>query len=396
MDLRGCARSQVTRLDLRPLLRPQLGRRDVSRHLCIDDFRDSARRSLPRSIFDYVDGGADSESTVRRNRAAFDEIDLVPRVLRDMTEIDLRTELLGCPASLPLALAPTGATGFVRRGGELDVVRAAGASGIPYSCATGITVDPEVVATLASAPVWFQRTRRGDEGWSRELIARAREAGFSALLVTVDNAAMAWRRRDLRNGTTLPPTIRWATVLDGVRHPAWSWQFLRGEPLELPNFPLAYTPGAGKSAAERIVWSDLDWIAEAWGGPPVLKGILTAADARAAADVGIRAIVVSNHGGRQLDGARATIDALPEIAEAVGDRVEILLDSGVRTGVDILRALCLGAKGCLIGRPYLYALAAGGQAGVERAVDLLANELRRAMAHVGVASVDGLGPEYVS
>lgn len=367
----------------------------------IQELRLEARRFLPSVVFDYVDGGAEDELTLRRNSAAFKELDLLPRALRDVGEVDLRTEILGCASELPFALAPTGATGLVRSGGEVDVAAAAGGLGIPCTLSTMSSRPVEDVAAAATGPLWFQLYVFRDHGRARELIGRARAAGCRALMVTVDTAVGGRRERDVRHGYTLPPTIGAKTILDGLRRPRWSYQFLRGPVPTLGHVgddavrPPASSPGAIGRMDPTLNWSDLEWITEAWGGPVVVKGIMTAADAKEAAAIGVRGVVVSNHGGRQLEGAPATIEALGEVVDAVGDRVEVLLDSGIRRGGDIVRALAIGARGCLIGRPFLYGYAAGGRAGIEYAVGLLGAEVRRTMALMGVRSVGELDRSFV-
>jgi L-lactate dehydrogenase (cytochrome) len=339
-------------------------------------------------VFEFVDGGAGDETTLRRNRQALLELELVPRVLRDVSDVDTTTEIFGCLSPLPLALAPMGSAGVVRSGGELSVARAAAAVGIPYALSSYSTESLERVAAVATAPVWFQLSPFRDRDWCCELIGRARAAGYGALLVTVDTPVGAPRLRDLRNGFTIPPRIGLRTLADGARHPPWSWQFIRGD---APRFP--HVNGASLSAA--FSWDDLAWVSDAWGGPVIVKGVLSSADARDAAAAGAGGIVVSNHGGRQLDGAPATIDVLPEVAAAVGDQIEVVFDSGIRSGVDIARALCSGAHACLVGRAYLYGLAAGGQQGVERAIRLLAHDFRRTLALLGARSPRDLDGSYL-
>jgi L-lactate dehydrogenase (cytochrome) len=381
------------------LLRPQpRGGREqrLERAFSIPDLRLEAKRNLPRPIFDYIDGGGESEQTMRRNRAAFEEVELIQHVLRDVRQVDTARTILGCESSLPLALGPTGATGVLLRDGELKVARAAAAAGVPYAVSTSGTVHPEDVAQVTSAPLWYQVSVRGDKGWCQEIIGRARAAGCRALLLTVDNAITSWRLRDLRNRVTLPPVLDWRMLREGLRRLPWSWQFMQGDAVTIPNFEQSYVAGVPRPVNKPLTFDDLEWASEAWGGPVVIKGVSAVSDARRAVATGVVCgIVVSNHGGRQLDGARASLDCLPGIAEAVGDEVEVLVDGGVRSGVDVVRALCLGARACLIGRAYLYGLGAGGQAGVERALQLLRGELERTMALVGATSVSELGPDSI-
>jgi L-lactate dehydrogenase (cytochrome) len=370
------------------LTRPALRPNRLAHCHSIDDLRQEARRFLPRVVFDFIDGGAGDETTLRRNRQALLELEFVPRVLRDVSEVDTTTEIFGCPSPLPFALAPTGSTGVVRSGGELSVAHGAAAVGIPYALSSYSTESLERVATAATAPLWFQLTPFLDRDWCCELIGRARLAGYGALLVTVDTPVGNARLRDLRNGFTIPPRIRLRTLADGARHARWSWQFIRGD---VPRFSLVH--GASLSAA--FSWDDLAWVSDAWGRPVIVKGVLSSADARDAAAAGAGGIVVSNHGGRHLNGAPATIDVLPEVAAAVGDQIEVVFDSGIRSGVDIARALCSGADACLIGRAYLYGLAAGGQEGVERAIRLLADDFRRTLAILGARSSRDLDGSFL-
>ena len=366
----------------------------------IDDLRRGAREFLPKAVFDFVDGGAEDERTLARNREAFEALALVPRVLRGVEEVDPSTEILGSPSPLPLALAPIGAVRMVRDEGELAVARAAAAVGVPYAVPTMATVSLQSLAGAVASPLWFQLYLPKDRGLARDLIGRVRAAGYRALFVTVDSAALAGRERDLRNGFAMG-SVGSRALLDGLRHPRWTAQFARGRPLDFPNVvanvatddPAArYTPSAMEMS---LTWHDIDWIAQEWDGPLALKGIVAAADARAAVGAGAAAIVISNHGGRQFDGGPATIDVLPRIAEIVGGDAEILLDSGVRRGVDVLSAVALGARACLIGRPYMYGLAVAGQAGAEHAIRLLGNEIRRAMILLGVSRLDELDHEFV-
>jgi L-lactate dehydrogenase (cytochrome) len=378
---------------------PRLG--SLGRCHNIQDLRREARRFLPRAVFDFVDGAAQDERTVRRNNEAFGDFDLLPRVLRDVGEVDLSTELLGCPSALPIALAPTGGTGLVRTEGECDVAAAAGRLGIPCTLSTMSSRSIEEVAAATQTPLWFQLYVVRDRGRCREIIQRARAAGYRALLLTVDTAVTGGRERDLRNGFMLPPTVGPKMLGQGMRRPRWSWQFVRGRMPTMGNFDDASLGIRDQRVRVRgqidptLNWDDLGWITETWGGPVVLKGVVSATDARLAAEAGVRGLVVSNHGGRQLDGSPATIDVLAEIVDAVGDRMEVLLDSGVRRGADVARALALGASGCLIGRPFVYGLAAGGTAGVERAVRMLEGELRRTLALLGATSVGQLDRSFI-
>jgi L-lactate dehydrogenase (cytochrome) len=384
----------------RPILRPSVRR--LARCRNIADLRRAARRRLPRPVFDYVDGGAEDEVTLERNTSGFDDLVLMPRVLRDVDEVDLSTTILGSPSPLPFALAPTGFTRMTHHEGELAVARAAGRAGIPYTLSTMGTRSIERVASVASGPLWFQLYVWRDRGLAKELIDRARVAGYDALLLTVDVPVPGARERDLRNGLTIPPSLGARTFFEGARHPHWWWRFLTGDAVsfECVSDRAAKPSGVMAFLAEQfdpsVTWDDLAWIHDAWGGPFVLKGVVDPDDARRAADAGVTGIVVSNHGGRQLDRGPATIDALPAVVDAVGERLDVLFDSGIRRGRDLVTALALGASACLIGRAYLYGLGTAGEAGVTKAIELLAAELRRSMQLVGARTVHELDPSLVT
>ena len=384
----------------RPILRASTRR--LARCRTIADLRVAARRRLPRPVFDYVDGGAEDEITLKRNTGAFDDLVLMPRVLRDVDDVDLSTTILGSRSPLPFALAPTGFTRMTHYEGELAVARAAGRAGIPYTLSTMGTRSIERVASVATAPLWFQLYVWRDRGLAKELIERARAAGYDALLLTVDVPVPGSRERDLRNGLTIPPSLGLRTFFEGAKHPHWWWHFLTGDAVSFESVSDRAAKPSGVMAflAEQfdpsVTWDDLAGMIEAWGGPFVLKGIIDPDDARRAADAGVTGIVVSNHGGRQLDRGPAAIDALPAIVEAVGGELEVLFDSGLRRGRDIVTALALGASACMVGRAYLYGLGTAGEAGVTKAIDLLAAELRRAMQLVGARTVAELEPSIVT
>lgn len=367
----------------------------------VDDLRTAARRRLPRAAFDYLDGGAEDEVTLRRNRAAFDDWELVPQVLRDVGAVDLRTDVLGVPCALPLVLGPTGFTRMMHPGGERAVAAAAERFGVPYVAATLGTTSLEDIRAVGDAPLWFQLYVWRDRGLSKELLARAQEAGYRALVLTVDTPVPGARERDLRNGLTIPPALDLRTLADGARHLRWWWGLLGSEPLTFANVrhvaeePTAVMEFVGAQFDPTVSWDDLGWLADAWDGPLVLKGVLSPADARRAAEHGVDAVVVSNHGGRQLDHVPAALTALDRIVQEVGSDVELLVDSGVRRGTDVAKALALGARAVLIGRPYLYGLAAAGQAGVERALEIYTAELLRVMQLLGVTSVAQLDGSVV-
>jgi L-lactate dehydrogenase (cytochrome) len=381
---------------------PPYGVRQLARAYSIEDLRLLARRRIPAGAFSYIEGGGEDEVTMRRNRAAFDEWELIPRVLHDVSKVDLATTVLGTPMSLPFALAPVGSPRLFHHEGELASSRAAARAGIPFSLSSSGTLSIERVAEAVEGPKWFQLYVWNDRPLVEDLLARAKASRYQALLVTVDTTVHSKRERELRSGIMLPnPALRFSTVLEGAIHPNWWWHFLTSDAIRFANLaPKDAPPSAGfekmvRSFDGSLSWPDLDWIRQAWDGPIALKGIERVDDARHAADIGIDAIVVSNHGGRQLDHVPASIDALPPIVDAVGDRVEILMDGGIRRGTDIVTALALGAKACLIGRAHVFGLAAAGEAGVSHAIDILAKEIRLALALAGLASVADIDSSFV-
>jgi L-lactate dehydrogenase (cytochrome) len=373
----------------------------------VSDYRELARRRLPRFLFDYLDGGANAELTLRRNVADLQEVGLRQRVLRDVSKIELATELFGQAVAMPVALAPVGLSGLYARRGEVQAARAAAAAGVPFSLSTVGLCSLEEIAGATQAPFWFQLYVIRDRGFMRELLARAKAARCSALLFTVDLPVPGSRYADVRSGLaraqTLAARIERAKAI--ASRPGWAWDVgLRGAPHELGNVAPAMAKGAdlfqfwdwvGKSFDPSITWKDLDWIRESWDGPLIIKGVLDVEDARQAAKLGAQGVVVSNHGGRQLDGAASTISVLPAIAQAVGDRTTVLMDGGVRSGTDVVRALASGAKGVLIGRAWAYALAARGQAGVAAVLEMFRKEIATALALTGTADVRELSPEVL-
>lgn len=371
----------------------------------IDDLRAIAKRRLPGGVFDYVDGGAEDERTLHRNSAAFADIELRPRVLRDVSRIDTSTTLLGRLLPAPLVLAPTGFTRMVHPEGELAVARAAARAGLPYVLSTLSTRSIEEVAACSGGPKWFQVYVWRDRGLVKEMIERAAHAGYDALVLTVDTAVFGRRDRDLRRGFSLPPQIGLGTLADGVRHPGWTSRFLRGGPIKFANV-VGRDVGDGSDAVSladyinaqfdpSLTWSDVEWMRSLWDGRFVIKGIQTVADAMLAADLGVDAIALSNHGGRQLDSAPAPLDLVAPVADAVGDRAEIICDGGVRRGSDIVKAVALGARACTIGRAYLYGLGAAGERGVDHVLRMLDTDVRRTMALIGATSVAELTPDLV-
>jgi L-lactate dehydrogenase (cytochrome) len=390
--------------ELRPLLRPRPvvldpTERRLSRALTVADLRAAARRRTPRAVFDYTDGAAEAETSLRRAREAFERVEFRPRVLRDVTVVDTATSLLGRPSALPLAFAPTGFTRMMHHQGERAVVRVAGEVGIPYALSTlGTTSIEDVAAAAPAARKWFQLYVWRDRGAGKELVERAQAAGYEALILTVDVPVAGARLRDARNGLTIPPSLTLRTVVDAATHPAWWLNLLTTEPLEFAT--LTSSEGTVAELINRmfdpsLTIRDVEWLRETWSGPLVVKGIQHVDDARMVVDAGADAIVVSNHGGRQLDRAPTPLEVLPEMVEAVGDRAEVLLDGGVRSGADVVAAVALGARACLIGRAYLYGLMAGGERGVRRAVDILAGEIVRTLQLVGIDGVGALRPDHV-
>jgi L-lactate dehydrogenase (cytochrome) len=390
--------------ELRPLLRPrplQLDptERRLSRALTIADLRAVARRRTPRAAFDYTDGAAEAETSLRRAREAFQRVEFQPRVLRDVTAVDTTTSVLGRPSALPLAFAPTGFTRMMQHEGERAVVRVAEAVGIPYALSTlGTTSIEDVAAAAPGARKWFQLYVWRDRGAGKELVERAQAAGYEALMLTVDVPVAGARLRDARNGLTIPPSLTLRTVLDAATHPAWWFNLLSTEPLVFAS--LTSSEGTVAELINRmfdpsLTVRDVEWLRETWSGPLIVKGIQHVDDARMVVDAGVDALVVSNHGGRQLDRAPTPLEVLPAVVEAVGDRAEVLLDGGVRSGADVVAAVALGARACLVGRAYLYGLMAGGERGVRRSVDILAVEIARTLQLLGVDAVGALAPEHV-
>lgn len=390
--------------ELRPLLRPKpvewnATRRRLRDALTIADLRDIARRRTPRSVFDYTDGAAEGEITLRRARRLFADLELRPSILRDVSDVDLSTTVLGRTSSLPFAFAPTGFTRMMNHEGERAVVRVAERHGIPYALSTMGTTSPEDVAAAApSARRWFQLYVWNDRAAGEELMRRAAAAGFEALVLTVDVPVAGARLRDVRNGFAIPPALTVRTVLDAATHPAWWINLLTTEPLQFAT--LSAWEGTVADMIDALfdpsmTIADLQWVRSCWDGPLVIKGIQTVDDARRVVDAGADAIVLSNHGGRQLDRAPVPLRLLPDVVGAVGDRTEVWLDTGIMSGADVVAALALGARSTLVGRAYLYGLMAGGEAGVERAVQILEREVRRTMQLLGVRSLDELGPQHV-
>lgn len=360
------------------------------------DFRRLARARLPAPIFHYIDGGSDDECTMRRNTEAFDAWDLVPNVLTGVDEVDLTTEVLGQKLAMPLFFAPTAMQRLFHSEGERAIAAVAEEFRTMFGVSTIGTRSIEELGRLR-APKLFQIYVHNDPGLTSDLIARCKAAGFDALALTVDTIVAGNRERDIVTGMTTPPKLTPKSVLSFLTHPRWTFQYLAGEPFDLPNVPASFREGLNVSSSvaayidsqlkRSIDWDDAGRMIEEWGGPFAIKGVMSVDDAKRAVQAGASAIMVSNHGGRQLDGARAPFDQLPAIVDAVGGQVEIILDGGVRRGTHVLKALAMGATACSGGRMYLYALAAAGTAGVRRAMTLLRAEITRDMLLLGCRSI---------
>jgi len=363
---------------------------------CIEDLRELHRRRVPKAFFDYADRGSYAEETLRANRDDLQQIKLRQRVLVDVSKRDLSTSILGETASMPLILAPVGLLGMQYGDGEIHACRAAQAAGIPFTQSTMSICSIEEIAAAVDKPFWFQLYVMKDRGFIKSLIERAIAAKCSALVLTVDLQMLGQRHADIKNGMTVPPELSLSRILDFASKPAWVAGILRGKRRTFGNL-VGHLKGIEDVAAlsrwvnsqfdTTMNWKDVDWIRSIWPGKLVLKGILDVEDAELAAKCGAQALVVSNHGGRQLDGAPSSISILPEIVDAVGSKMEVMLDSGIRSGQDVMRALALGTKSCMIGRAYAHGLGAAGEAGVAKAIDLIARELATTMGLCGINKI---------
>lgn len=391
--------------DLAPLIRFRTPRRDRSQRrlddaLTIGDLRRIARRRTPKAVFDYTDGAAEAEISLARARQAFADIEFHPAILRDVSTARTDWRVLGRPVALPFGIAPTGFTRLMHTDGEIAGARAAAATGIPFSLSTLGTTSIEAVA--AAAPHgrnWFQLYMWRDRDRSMALLRRAADAGFDTLLVTVDCPVAGARLRDTRNGMSIPPALTLRTVLDAIPRPRWWFDLLSTEPLafaSLDRWPGTVSEYIDAMFDPSLTFDDLAWVKSAWPGKFVVKGIQTLADARAVVDLGADGIVLSNHGGRQLDRAPVPFHLLPTVARELGADTEIALDTGIMSGADIVAAVALGARFTLIGRAYLYGLMAGGQAGVQRAIAILAEQITRTMRLLGVSRLEELSPGHVT
>ena len=363
---------------------------------CIEDLRLLHKQRVPKAFFDYADRGSYTEDTLRANSAKLQDIKFRQRILVDVSKRDLSTTILGEPASMPLILAPVGLLGMQHGDGEIHACRAAQAAGIPFTQSTMSICSIEDIAAAVDKPFWFKLYVMKDRGFIRALIERAIAAKCSALVLTVDLQVIGQRHQDIKNGMTVPPEWSLSKLVDFATKPAWVSGVLRGKRRTFGNLAghlkvsddiTSLSTWINSQFDTSLNWKDVDWIRSIWPGKLILKGILDTEDAEIAAKSGAQAIVVSNHGGRQLDGAPASIEVLPEIADAVGSKLEIIFDGGIRTGMDIMRALALGAKSCMVGRAYAYGLGAGGEAGVAKAIDVLAKELTTTMGLCGVNTI---------
>ena len=371
----------------------------------VGDLRVIAKRRLPRGVFDYIDGAAEDEVTLEANAAAFRSLELAPRVLRDVSHVDLGTTILGRAVPAPLALSPTGFTRIAHPQGELAVARAAAERSLPYTLSTLSTRSIEEVAAVSSGPKWFQVYVWKDRALVKDMVQRAEAEGYEALVLTIDTAVFGRRERDVRRGFTMPPTIGLGTLLDGARRPAWTWAFVRSEPITFANIR-GDAARDGTSAVTLsdfmyeqfdagLTWDDVAWLRSITQLPVMLKGIGDPADVAIARAEGLPAVVLSNHGGRQLDGAPATLDLLAASVQAAEGAVEVIVDGGIRRGRDVVAAVALGARACMIGRPYLYGLGAAGERGVGFVLDHLLDGMQRTMALVGAPTIGELGPEVL-
>jgi L-lactate dehydrogenase (cytochrome) len=391
--------------DLAPFLSPRRvpadpATRRLARCLSIEDLERLGRRRVPAAVWDYVQGGSEAEVSLRRNRQAFEQVELRPTAFGQVGSPSTDTVLLGRPAAAPIVLAPTGYTRLSHHTGESAAAASAAAAGLPYTLSTYATTSISDVARVApQGRNWFQVYLMKDRAVSLEHLREARAAGYEALMLTIDTTVSGFKRKDLANGFGIPPQLTIRTFAGMARHPGWVANILTTAPLRFATFPEGSPYGvwgvSNTVREQRLRPADISWLKEHWQGPVVVKGILSVADAVAAADAGADALVLSNHGGRQLDRAPVPLELLPDVVRAVGDRVEVYVDSGVRSGGDVLAALGLGARAVLVGRPYLYGLMVGGRRGVDTALQILVSELVRAMSLVGAADIGEISGDHV-
>lgn len=378
--------------------------RRLNRVADVGDLRRLAKRRLPAGVFDYIDGAAEDELTAAHNVRAFDRYEFRPRVLRDVAHVDTSTELLGGRLPFPLMISPTGFDRIAHSQGELAVARATQRAGLPYSLSTMGTRSIEEVAAVNAGRKWFQVYVWRDRAMVKDMLDRAWAAGYEGIMITVDTAVLGRRERDVRRGFSLPPKIGLDTIVDGAFHPAWTWDFIRAEPITFANVTGGLDDGSTAVSLSAYInsqfdpslsWSDIEWFAANWPGMVMIKGVQTVDDAVLAADMGLDGVILSNHGGRQLDGAPAPIDLVAPVADAVGGRTAILCDGGIRRGSDIVKAVALGADACMIGRAYFYALGAAGERGVDWVLEFLRQGVERTMVLSGVGSISDLNRDLI-
>lgn len=379
--------------------------RRLARAASVSDLRQIARRRLPGGVFGYIDGGAEDERTLAANSDAFAAAVFRPRVLQGIGSVRIASAVLGKALTFPLVLAPTGFTRIADPQGELAVARAAERAGVPYTLSTLGTRSIEEVRAVSNGRLFFQVYAWRDRGLVEEMVARARAADYEALMLTVDTAVLGRRERDVRRGFTLPPSIGPRTILDGAVHPGWTRSFLRNEPIRFANIvrpgvshgssPVNLSDFISTQFDPALEWRDLEWLRSIWDRPIMLKGIQSVEDARIASKVGADAVILSNHGGRQLDGSPSAFSLVAPVADAIGGRTEIICDGGVRRGSDIVKAIAAGATAAMAGRAYLYGLGAGGERGVERVLEWLANDMRRTMTLIGVSTIEELSRDHL-
>ena len=389
--------------ELAPLLRPAPFVRDATarrlrRAASVADLRAIARRRTPRAVFDYTDGAADDEQSLRRAREAFARVEFRPSVLRDVSSVDTGRDILGRRSALPFAFAPTGFTRMMHTEGERAVASVAQEIGVPHALSTmGNTTIEDLATSAPDARLWFQLYLSRDHAIGKDLVQRAAAASYDTLILTVDTPAGGARRRDVRNGLSIPPELSLRTFVDGVRHPRWTFDFLTTEPLSFTSFPPEGTPEENINRAfdPSLTMADVEWLRGIWSGKLVIKGLQSVDDAVRVVDAGADGVVLSNHGGRQLDRAPVPLELVEPTVQALGGRAEVLVDTGITNGGDVVAAVALGATAALVGRAYLYGLMAGGRAGVAKVAEILRNDIVRTLQLLGVTSVDELGPQHV-
>jgi len=370
----------------------------------VDDIRRNAKKRLPKMIYDFVYGGANDETTLAANRNDFSKITFQPRMLTDVTHRDIRTKVAGIDLDFPVIVSPAGLLRVAHTDGELAIARAAGKTGVVFVVSTAASWSMEEIAEAATGPMWFQLYLWQDRDIMKSLVERARQIGCQAMVVTVDVQVVGKRERDLRNGLSIPPKITIRSSLDAVKYPKWLLDFIKGPPVSFRNFT-GMAKGDNTMSHSAFInqhlinpsanWEDLQWVKELWKGPLLVKGIVTPEDALKAVDLGVDGIVVSNHGGRQLDGLPSAVRSMVDIVDAVGNRTDIILDGGIRRGADVVKAISLGAKAVMTGRSWIWGLAAAGQAGVERVYEIFTQEIDQTLALLGRARLNEIDESAV-